>query len=138
MSAEAWVAGSAAVVGLLGAMHLVMLYLSPNLRPVGPQLIEQLARETVPLSDATNMWRLWFGFNASHSIGALGFAATYSYLAVAQPAALFDGAILCGIGLAYLLAMLWASLRYWFLAPTIGISLATLAFTVGAALALTD
>ncbi|UPK75067.1 hypothetical protein MU582_00075 [Nocardioidaceae bacterium SCSIO 66511] len=137
MNPEGWIAVSASLIGLLGGMHLLMLYFSANLRPVGAELSEQLTEATVPLSDTTNLWRLWFGFNASHSIGALGFGATYAYLALAQPTALFDGAVLCSIGLAYLVAMLWASLRYWFLAPTVGISIATIAFAVGTASGLT-
>jgi hypothetical protein len=125
------------VTGFLGGAHLLMLYLSPKLRPSDPAVAEQLTRATVPLTDTTNMWRLWFGFNASHALGALCFASTYAYLALVEPAALFATPALCAVGLAYLLAMLVASLRYWFLVPTVGISLAALAFATGAVLGAT-
>lgn len=83
------------------------------------------------------MGRLWFGFNSSHALGALCFAITCAYLALVEPAALFATPTLCAVGLAYLLAMLVATLRYWFLVPTVEISLAALAFATGAILGVT-
>lgn len=135
VNGAAWIAASAAVVALLGAVHLVMLYFTPKLRPVDSETTGVLKRTTLPLSDTTNMWRAWLGFNTSHAFGAVSFGAVYLYLALAAPSTLFDGPYLCLVGLAYLLGMLSASARYWFIQPTIGISVATCAFGVGAFIA---
>lgn len=127
-----WILASAVVIGLLGAAHLVMLYASPQLRPADAALAQRLRTSTVPLSADTNLWRLWFGFNTSHALGALGFAATYGYLALAEPEIFAQHLVLSGIGLAYLLAMLLTSLRCWFRQPSVGIAVGTLTFLIGA------
>lgn len=134
MNAGIWIALAAIVVGYLGGSHLLMLFRTPKLHPSDAALTEQMSRATIPLSDATTVGRLWVGFNASHSLGALGFGVTYAYLGLAEPTALFATPVLSVVGLAYLLAMLGTSLRYWFLLPTLGISLATLIFATGAVL----
>lgn len=130
------VAAAAMMVGLLGGAHLVMLYASPKLSP-DDDLAKRLAVSVVPLSDATNMLRLWVGFNASHSLGAVVFALTYGYLALAHDEMLSDSPYLLVVGAAYLLTMLLASVRYWFNVPSTGLALATLLYLVGAVLGAT-
>jgi hypothetical protein len=129
-------AAAATVVGVLGAGHLVLLYASPKLSP-DDDLAKRLAVSVVPLSDATNVLRLWVGFNVSHSLGALVFALTFGYLALAHDELLFDSPYLLVIGAAYLLTMLLTSVRYWFNVPSIGLALATLLYLVGAVLGAT-
>lgn len=130
------VAAAAVIVGLLGAAHLVLLYASPKLSP-DDDLAKRLAVSVVPLSDATNILRLWVGFNASHSLGALVFGLTYGYLALGHDEMLSDSPYLLVVGAAYLLTMLAASVRYWFNVPSTGLALATLLYLVGTVLGTT-
>lgn len=128
-----WIVFSATVIAALGAAHLAMLHTTPKLRPADPSVSARLESATVPLSDATNMGRLWTGFNTSHALGALSFGATYASLALTAPQVFRDGTALSVVGLVYLGAMLWASIRYWFRLPSVGIGVATVAFAIGAA-----
>jgi hypothetical protein len=129
------IAIAAMIAGLLGAMHLVLLYASPKLRPAD-ELATRMAGSVVPVSDATDVLRLWIGFNVSHSLGALVFGLTYGYLALAQEGTFFETPYLTVVGAGYLLAMLSASVRYWFNVPTIGLAVATLVYLIGAVLSL--
>jgi hypothetical protein len=127
------IAIAAVIVGLLGAGHLVALFTGPQLRP-GDELAGRMEASVVPLSDATNMMRLWVGFNTSHALGAMAFSLTFGYLALVQDQMFFDTTYLAVVGVVYLLAMLFTSARYWFNVPSIGISLAALLFLAGIAL----
>ena len=133
MSGGILIAVAAGIVGLLGLGHLVMLYAGPKLRP-DDDLASRLEAAVVPLSDATNMMRLWVGFNASHALGALVFSLSYGYLALAHEDVFFDTGYLTVVGALYLVAMLITSIRYWFSVPSIGIGLAALLYLAGAAL----
>ncbi|MFI6681572.1 hypothetical protein [Kribbella sp. NPDC050470] len=129
----ALVAVAAIIVALLGGAHLTLLYASPKLSP-DDDLGKRLSVSVVPLSDATNLLRLWVGFNASHALGALVFGLTYSYLALVHDEMVSESPYLIVVGAAYLLAMLLASVRYWFSVPSTGLALATLLYLVGAVL----
>lgn len=127
----ALVAAAALIAGLLGVAHLVLLYASPKLSP-DRELADRLAVSVVPLSDATNLLRLWIGFNTSHALGALIFALTYGYLAIAHAELLTESPYLLVTGAAYPVAMLVTSLRYWFAVPTVGLTLVSLLCFAGA------
>lgn len=130
MSGGVLIAIAAGIAGLLGVGHLVLLYGGPKLRP-DDDLAARLETSVVPLSDATNLMRLWVGFNTSHALGALAFSLTYGYLALANDDVLFDTAYLPVVGGAYLATILITSIRYWFSAPTTGLTLATLLYLAG-------
>ena len=133
MNGAVLMAVAPAIVGWLGLGHLVTLSAGPKLRP-DDDLAARLEASVVPLSDATNMMRLWVGFNASHALGALVFSLSSGYLALAHDDTFFETPYLSVVGAAYLLAMLAASIRYWFNIPSIGLGIATLAFLTGAVL----
>lgn len=133
MNGSILIAIAAAIVGLLGAGHPVALFAGPQLRP-DDDLAPRMEASVVPLSDATNMMRLWVGFNTSHALGAMAFSLSFGYLALVQDQMFFDTAYLAVVGVLYLLAMLVTSTRYWFNVPSIGIGLAALLFLAGAAL----
>lgn len=131
MEPEIWVLVAAVIIGLQGAAHLVMLHLTPQLRPTDPALVASLRAGQVPLSDETDAWRLWMGFSTSHALGALVFAGTYGGLAVTHPEVVLESWWLAVVGLGYLLGMLVTSLRCWFRLPSVGIGVAALAFVIG-------
>ena len=114
---------SAAIIGLLGAVHLIYTFHGPKLTPRDEALRRRMEQVAPVLTRDTTMWKAWIGFNASHSLGALLFAAVFGGLAVTQPAVVLDSRYLQGLGLVFLLAWLWLARRYWFRIPLVGIAL---------------
>ena len=119
-----WMALSAGVIGLLGAVHLLYTFHGKKLRPRDTHLERQMDLVSPEISRHTTMWRAWIGFNASHSFGAMLFALVYAYLGLLHPDLLFSSNFLVMLGLAYLVAMAWLGLRFWFSVPLAGIALA--------------
>ena len=114
---------SAAIIGLLGAIHLLYTFHGPKLTPRDEALRRRMEQVPPVLTRDTTMWKAWIGFNASHSLGALLFAAVFGGLALTQPAVVLDSRYLQGLGLVFLLAWLWLARRYWFRIPLVGIAL---------------
>lgn len=113
--------GSAAVMGLLGAIHLLYTFRGEKLHPRDPALRTRMEAVSPVLTAETTMWRTWIGFNASHSCGALLFALVYGYLALAEPRALFGSMFLQGLGLVFLGFFAFLGRAYWFRIPFRGI-----------------
>ena len=119
---------SAAIIGLLGAVHLIYTFHGPKLTPRDEALRRRMEQVAPVLTRDTTMWKAWIGFNASHSLGALLFAAVFGGLALTQPAVVLDSRYLQGLGLVFLLAWLWLARRYWFRIPLVGIALSLACF----------
>src|SRR5687768_17955654 len=97
-------AGSAAVVFVLGAIHLWYTFRGNMLHPRDLELRARLEQAPLVLTRQTTMWKAWVGFNASHSFGALLFGAVYGYLAVVHRDFLFQSRFLLSLGLLVLVA----------------------------------
>ena len=119
-----------AVFGLLGALH--MLYTLLDLRdprrlaPREQEVIEAMRAATLRISrGGTDMWRAWIGFNFSHSLGILVFAAL-AVLSGAQhwkpTTELFAALVIVGTAYVILAA------RYWFRVPMLGATFGTACF----------
>ena len=127
-----------AVFGVLGGLHAISLCWICTTRDDLSLLILQLptrwANSAVRLSGGgTDMWRAWIGFNFSHSVGVLLFAA----LAIGAGARIRTPpvgiiAALTLIGGVYLAL----ALRYWFRVPAIGIAIGTGCFAAAWVLSL--
>jgi hypothetical protein len=124
---------SAAVIFLLGALHLTYTFSGSKLHPRDAELRARLEQVSPVISRQTTMWKAWIGFNASHSYGALLFGAVYGYLALVHRTVLFQSWFLLGLGLLFLVGFAFLAKRYWFSVPFRGILLAT-AFYVSALL----
>jgi len=130
------VAASAAVIFVLGLLHLIYTFHGPKLLPRDRDLPAQMQRSALVLTRETTVWRAWIGFNASHSLGAMLFGTVYGYLALAKPAMLANSPYLLTVGGALLLAYAWLGRRYWFSVPFRGIVLALLLYAAGVIAAL--
>ena len=116
-----------AVFGVLGGLHAIYTLLDlrnpRRLVPADPSMAQAMAHSTLRLSrGGTDMWRAWVGFNFSHSLGLLLFAALAIWAGArikTVPAAIMPGLILVG-GVYLVLALL-----YWFRAPVIGVAIGT-------------
>jgi hypothetical protein len=118
-----------AIYGLLGLLHA--LYTLADIRsprrivPDDPQLITAMQTSTIRLTRGeSTVWEGWVGFNLSHSLGALMFAAACFVVAACfrifafSPWALFA---LAAVSSVYLLI----AVQFWFRIPILGTAIAT-------------
>jgi hypothetical protein len=119
------IAASAAIVLLLGLLHLAYTFRGRKLHPRDPELLARMQQVSPVISRETTMWKAWIGFNASHSYGAILFGAVYGYLAVVHSAFLFGTPFLLLLGLALLGGYAFLGKAYWFSVPSRAILVAT-------------
>lgn len=127
-SAQFLMAGSAAIIGMLGFVHMILTFRGPKLLPRDASL--RLVMNTVSpvITTQTNYWRMWVGFNASHSMGAMLFGLIYAYLAVAHGELLFHSVFLQCIGFAMLAGFALLAKLYWFITPLVGATVSLLLY----------
>jgi hypothetical protein len=124
------IAGSAAIILLLGLVHLLYTFVGPKLLPRDRELQVRMQEVSPVLTRQTTMWRAWVGFNASHSFGAILFGAVYGYLSLVHSAFLFQSTFLVLLGLVLLLGYVFLAKRYWFSIPFRGILAATALYAI--------
>ena len=112
---------SAAIILVLGVIHLVYTFYGNKLTPRDPALQAAMRKASPVLTRETTMWRTWIGFNASHSMGAILFGLIYGYLAIVHPALLFESTFLLAVGFAMLAGLALLGKLYWFSIPFRGI-----------------
>jgi hypothetical protein len=116
---------------VLGTAHAFATPRAPaddkGLSPSDPQLAEAMTRSGLRLTRRTDMWRAWVGFNLSHSLGVLVFAA--SVILTGRSRSAFDAQAHLFLPFAVVVAAVYLRLacRYWFRTPIIGCAL-SLAF----------
>jgi hypothetical protein len=106
MKSSAFIATSAAVILLLGVVHLLYTFRGPKLHPCDPDLTARMMAVSPVVNRETTTWRAWVGFNATHSFGLILFGALYGYLAIRHTALLFHSWFLLALGFALLLSFL--------------------------------
>ena len=117
-----------AIFGLLGISHLIYTHFTNKLHPTDASVIDTMKSCDLVLTRETSLWKAWIGFNSSHSLGAIFFAAIYIPLAVINfeviEESLWFSWLPVLVGISYtLLARL-----YWFQIPFTGILMATVCF----------
>lgn len=135
MLAPILMAISASIIGLLGLVHLVLTFRGPKLWPRDRSLQKMMDQVSPVITKETTLWRMWIGFNASHSLGALLFGLNYGYLALFHGEFLFRSGFLLGLGLAMLVSLVVLAKLYWFFTPQIGISLSLILYGVSIVIA---
>ncbi|MET0486534.1 MAG: hypothetical protein ABW216_12610 [Candidatus Rokuibacteriota bacterium] len=128
--APSLIAGSAAIIMLLGLIHLLYTFHGPKLLPRDRDLKTRMQEVSPVITRETTMWKAWVGFNASHSGGAILFGAVYGYLALAHGAFLFQSTFLLSLGLLMLCGYAFLAKRYWFSVPFRGILLAAVIYVI--------
>jgi hypothetical protein len=119
------VAASAAIILLLGVIHLLYTFRGNKLHPRDSALEARLKEVSPVITRETTMWKAWIGFNASHSYGAILFGLVYGYLALFHGAFLFASPFLLVLGLVLLAGYAFLGRAYWFSVPFRGIVLST-------------
>jgi len=126
---------SAGIIGLLGLVHFVLTFWGPKHLPRDRSLVDAMANTAPEITSQTTIWKMWMGFNASHSMGLMLFGLTYSYLAVAHSEFLFQSIFLQALGLAMLAGYVVLARLFYFIAPLVGVSISLILFTVSIAIA---
>jgi len=134
--ARALVTLSASILFALGSIHILYTFWGPKLTPRDPTLQARMREVSPVISRETTMWKAWIGFNASNGLGALLFGLVYGYLAIAQPAVLFQSVFLLSVGFCILLSYAVLGKVYWFRVPFTGILLSLIAYAAGVGTAL--
>jgi sterol desaturase/sphingolipid hydroxylase (fatty acid hydroxylase superfamily) len=129
------VLASAAIVLVLGALHLLYTFRGSKLDPRDAATRQAMEQSPLRITRETTMWRAWIGFNATHSLGLLLFAVIYGYLALAAPGLLFGSMFLLGVGLVMLASYVFLARSYFFSVPFRGVALATAFYVAGLAVA---
>jgi len=117
---------------VLGTAHALMTPRAPadakGLSPFDPQLAEAMTRSTLRLTRRTDMWKAWVGFNLSHSLGVLVFAA--SVILTGRSRSAFDTQAQLFLPFAVVVAAVYLRLarRYWFRTPFLGCALSLVLF----------
>ncbi len=131
---SALIAASAAIILLLGLVHLLYTFHGRKLHPRDDELAARMKEVTPVLARETTMWKTWVGFNASHSFGAILFGLVYGHLALLHSAFLLQSPFLLGAGLSLLAGYVFLGWRYWFSVPFHSIVVATACYVAALAL----
>jgi hypothetical protein len=131
MKPAAFIAASAAIILLLGLVHLMYTFRGPNLHPRDPDLTARMMDVSPVIAPETTMWRAWVGFNATHSLGLILFGALYGYLAIRHSTLLFQSWFLLALGFALLLGYVVVAKLYFFSTPFRGVVVAAALYLLG-------
>lgn len=133
-AARILILAGASIFGLLGSVHLAYTFFSDKFLPRDGALVDAMKATSPGLTRHTSMWDAWIGFNASHGLGAILFAAIYILLAAKHMEILIQSKELILLGVAAGLAYLCLAHAYWFRVPFTGILIATSFFIAAAVL----
>lgn len=126
-----FIAASAALLGLLGAVHLYYTFRTRKFEPRDPALKLHMQGVAPGITSQTTMWRAWIGFNASHSFGAMLYGLVYGYLVLAPGAPLFKSGFLIAVGALLLAGYVTLARLYWFNIPLRGVAAAAVLYALG-------
>jgi hypothetical protein len=132
MLAQLLIVAGALLFGLLGTVHLAYTFFTNKFDARDASTTVAMKATSPVLTRRTSLWKAWIGFNASHSLGLLLFAAVYLILAIGHMPLLQQSPALVWLpvfgGASYLVL---ASL-FWFHTPLIGVGIASTCFVVAA------
>lgn len=120
MLATVLMLASAAILFVLGTLHLIYTFFGSKLTPRDPALQKSMGEISPVITKETNMWRCWVGFNASHSMGLMLYGLIYGFLAIAHSSLLFSSPYLLVVGLLIVGGFFALAKAYWFSIPFVG------------------
>jgi sterol desaturase/sphingolipid hydroxylase (fatty acid hydroxylase superfamily) len=136
MTSTVLMVASAAILFVLGTLHLIYTFVGPKLTPRDPALQIRMREVSPVITKETTMWRCWVGFNASHSMAAMLFGLIYGYLAIAHGGLLFSSPYLLVVGLLTVGGFFVLGRLYWFSVPFIGIGISLVCYVASIIVAL--
>jgi hypothetical protein len=135
MMPQILIAAAAAIILLLGLLHLAYTFFTRKLNPRDDELGTDMRKVSPRITSQTTMWKAWIGFNASHSLGVILFGAIYGYLSLFAWTLLVHSVFLIGLGIAFFVSYLLLAKLYWFRGPLVGIALAGSLYVLGIVIA---
>ncbi|MEJ6472954.1 LIC_13387 family protein [Pseudoalteromonas piscicida] len=118
--------------GVLGTIHLVYTFSTEKFNPYDASAAEAMKRTSPQLTKETTIWRAWIGFNASHSLGVMLFAAIYIPLAINNfeviESSLWFSLLPVVVSASYLIL----AKKYWFKIPFVGFLVSLVCFLFSA------
>lgn len=126
MLATVLMVASAAILFVAGVLHLEATYFDSDLLPRDPALQKRMREISPVVTEETDMWRCWIGFNAGLSMGFMLYGLIYGFLAIAHSSLLFGSPYLLVVGLLIVGGYVALSKAYMFSFPLVitGVSLA--------------
>jgi len=126
-----FIAAGAAIILVLGSLHLFYTFVGNKLEPRDEALKQRMQEVPPVITRQTTIWRMWIGFNASHSLCGILFGLIYAYLPLAHADIFFGSPFLIGVGLALLAGLVALGRLYWFSVPFRGIVAAAVLYSLG-------
>lgn len=127
-------AAGGAIFGVLGTLHLILTFRGRKLHPYDDAVRTAMTATTLRITRDTSLWDAWIGFNASHSLGAMVFAAFVLLLALGHGDFLRSAPVFAWLAAANSIVWLAVAQRYWFRVPRNGLALASGCFVAAALL----
>lgn len=115
-----WITGSA-VIGILGAVHLLYTFFTNKFSPRDEKLLEEMKAASPVLTKDISMWNAWIGFNGSHSSGIIFIAAINIFMALKFFPMLHKSHGYFLFTIATLAFYVFLAARFWFSKPLIGV-----------------
>lgn len=114
MAAQSLIILGASGFGFLGIIHVVYTFFTHKLDPRDASTTEARKATSPILTRQTSIWDAWIGFNASHGLGIILFAAVYLVLAGRHTSVLRQSPALLWLPVVGGGAYLGLAQRYWF------------------------
>ncbi|HVX89109.1 MAG TPA: hypothetical protein VG940_09295 [Gemmatimonadales bacterium] len=117
------------VLGLLHAKYTPVRVEDRNgLSPRDEGVARAMADTSPRLTDRTDLWRAWVGFNYSHSLGAVLLGLMVWMVGRSEPSYHADAALAVPIAIVVATSYLVLGIKYWFRTPVLGISVGLACF----------
>lgn len=124
----------AAIFGILGSIHLFYTFFTNKFDPYDLSVKQAMMSTSPILSKETTIWKSWIGFNASHSLGAIFFAAIYIPLTLSHFSLIEQSRWFTWLPVFVGLCFLCLARKYWFNIPFFGILTSTACYITAAIL----
>lgn len=109
------------ILGILGSIHLIYTFFTEKFVPFDLAVANGMKSTSPRLTKETTVWKAWIGFNASHSLGVIFFAAIYIPLTINHLTIIESSLWFSMLPIAISSCYLSLAYRYWFNVPLIGI-----------------
>lgn len=112
---------------VLGPLHAIYTPRQPGerkgLSPADQELAQAMTRTRVLLTERTDLWRAWVGFNLSHSLGVVMLGALVVIAGRSSAAFAVNAAAFVPLAIVVAATYVGIGICYWFREPVIGCSI---------------
>ena len=116
---------------VLGLSHIFLTLFTKVFEPIDPEVFALNKSSYGKITSKTSLWNSGIGFHLSHSLGFLIFGSFYISIATENPELILSSDV---FGLALIIVpitYLYLSIKYWFILPTIGLTISCVSYILG-------